>query len=130
MEVTCSLGEQNYLAEITANDHQIKVDEPISVGGQNTYPNPTQYLLASLASCTAITMKMYADRKGWNLGNIEVNAKLKEVIDKDGKSYKKIVKYVHFEVNIDDKQKQRLLSIGSKCPISKLIEQPTVMEIH
>ena len=127
LEVTCTLGDNNFLAEVKTIDHTVVVDEPISVGGQNSYPNPKQYLLASLVSCTAITIRLYANNKGWKTGRIEVKAQFKEVV-KQNKISKKIVKSVHFENNLDDKQKQRLLMIGSKCPISKLIEQPIEMD--
>lgn len=126
LEVACTLGDNNFLTEVKTKDHTVMVDEPISVGGQNSSPNPKQYLLASLVSCTAITIRLYANNKGWETGHIEVTAQFKEVIEQN-KTIKKIVKSVHFEKNLSEKQKQRLLLIGSKCPISKLLEQPIEM---
>ena len=126
LHVNGTLGGKNFLVEIKTTNHTIKVDEPISIGGSDSYPNPAQYLLSALASCTAITMKMYANNKGWDVGDIDVDVKLKDVLS-EGKSIKKIVKAVNFEKRPDDSQVQRLLMIGSKCPISKLLEQPIEM---
>ena len=124
-----TLGSENYLMEIKTTNHTVMVDEPESIGGSNKYPNPAQYLLSALASCTAITIKMYADKKKWNVGEINVDVKMKEVIS-SGKTIKKIVKAVQFENPLEDDQIERLLTIGSKCPISKLLEQPIEMEFQ
>ena len=124
-----TLGSENYLMKIKTTNHTVMVDEPESIGGSNQYPNPAQYLLSALASCTAITIKMYADNKKWNVGEINVDVKMKEVIS-SGKTIKKIVKAVQFENPLEDDQIERLLTIGSKCPISKLLEQPIEMEFQ
>jgi len=124
-----TLGSENYLMEIKTTNHTVMVDEPESIGGSNQYPNPAQYLLSALASCTAITIKMYADNKKLNVGEIKVDVKMKEVIS-SGKTIKKIVKAVQFENPLEDDQIERLLTIGSKCPISKLLEQPIKMEFE
>ena len=124
-----TLGSENYLMKIKTTNHTVMVDEPESIGGSNQYPNPAQYLLSALASCTAITIKMYADKKKWNVGEINVDVKMKEVIS-SGKTIKKIVKAVQFENPLEDDQIERLLTIGSKCPISKLLEQPVKMEFE
>ena len=124
-----TLGSENYLMKIKTTNHTVMVDEPESIGGTDKYPNPAQYLLSALASCTAITIKMYADNKGWDVGNINVDVNMKEVIS-SGKTIKKIVKAVQFENPLEDDQIERLLTIGSKCPISKLLEQPIEMEFQ
>ena len=124
-----TLGSENYLMEIKTTNHTVMVDEPKSIGGSNQYPNPAQYLLSALASCTAITIKMYANNKKWNVGEINVDVKMKEVIS-SGKTIKKIMKAVQFENPLEDDQIERLLTIGSKCPISKLLEQPIEMEFQ
>ena len=124
-----TLGSENYLMVIKTTSHTVMVDEPESIGGTDKYPNPAQYLLSALASCTAITIKMYADNKKWNVGEINVDVKMKEVIS-SGKTIKKIMKAVQFENPLEDDQIERLLTIGSKCPISKLLEQPVKMEFE
>jgi|TARA_B110000483_G_scaffold86753_1_gene107134 putative redox protein len=124
-----TLGAENYLMEIKTTKHTVMVDEPKSIGGADQYPNPAQYVLSALASCTAITIKMYADNKGWDVGNINVDVKMKDVIS-TGKPTKTIVKAVQFENPLEDEQIERLLTIGSKCPVSKLLEQPVNMEFE
>jgi putative redox protein len=129
LHVNGNLGDKNYLVEIKTTNHTIMADEPVSIGGADSFPNPAQYLLSALASCTAITIKMYAVNKGWDVGNINVDVKLKEVLS-EGKSIKKMVKAVQFENHLEESQVERLLTIGSKCPISKLLEQPIEMEFE
>jgi putative redox protein len=124
-----TLGADNYLMKLKTTNHTVLVDEPQSVGGGDQHPNPPQYLLSALASCTAITIKMYANNKGWHVGNIDVDVKMK-VVQSEGKSIKKITKAVKFENSLDESQVQRLLQIGSKCPISKLLEEPVEMEFE
>ena len=58
---------------VQVRDHQLTVDEPIELGGDDTGPDPQELLAVSLASCTAITMEMYAARKGWDIGHVEVD---------------------------------------------------------
>jgi putative redox protein len=58
---------------VQVRDHQMTVDEPLDAGGQDTGPDPQELLAVSLASCTAITMEMYAARKGWDIGGVEVD---------------------------------------------------------
>ena len=115
--------------ELTTTKHTVKVDEPESVGGSDKFPNPAQYLLSALASCTIITIKMYANSKGWNVGEINVDVKMKEQLI-EGKRVKKIIKGIQFENQLEASQVERLLLIGSKCPISKLLEQPVEMEFE
>ena len=62
-----TLGAEKYLMKVKTTKHTVMVDEPESIGGTDKYPNPAQYLLSALASCTAITIKMYADNKGGTL---------------------------------------------------------------
>ena len=116
LHVMGTLGPENYLVELTTTRHTIKIDEPESLGGSDQYPNPAQYLLSALASCTAITIKMYANNKGWVISS--------------GKTRKTFVKAVQFENKLEDVQIERLLTVGSKCPISKLLEQPVNMEFE
>lgn len=69
------ISQQNYYTDVELDSYRVHVDEPKNVGGQNLGPKPTELLDAALASCTAITLKMYADRKQWNLGDLYVEAK-------------------------------------------------------
>ena len=79
--VICSLADPKYLTSVKGEKHQFNVDEPIEYHGEDTAPKPTEYLLGALGSCTAITMKMYAQRKKWELGEISVSVTLKKEIN-------------------------------------------------
>lgn len=127
-KISCSLGAQDFLAKVATENHSIYVDEPTAIGGGDLYPNPTEYLLTALASCTVITMKMYAKNKGWATGEITIDVQLKDVLTNEG-THKKIIKVVKFEAALPAAQIKRLLVIGSRCPISKLLAQPIEMEI-
>lgn len=97
--------------------HELVVDEPAERGGTDTGPRPTQLLASSLAGCIAITMEMYAERKGWDLGRLEVDVEV---------SYEGEVPN-HYEVSIklpdelDEEQRRRLLVIATKCPVHKVL---------
>lgn len=127
MAAHCVLGDENYLAEAKTESHTFWVDEPETAGGGNKAPSPTDYLLGSLASCTAITMKMYAQRKAWETGEIGVHVELKNRLI-DGIAHQRIIKTVTFGKLLDEKQIQRIMSVGEKCPISKLLAQPVEMK--
>jgi len=97
--------------------HRLQADEPGAAGGTDTGPSPTRLLGASLASCIAITVEMYANRKGWDVGALEVDVEM---------SYEGPVP-TSFEVGVklpgelDDEQRRRLLVIATKCPVHKVL---------
>ncbi len=105
--------------------HKIVVDEPVEIGGTDTGPPPTRLLAASLAGCTAITMELYAERKGWDLGEIEVDVDVE---------YEKQAP-VSFEVtlglpaDLSEEQKERLLAIAAKCPVHRVISSELPVRI-
>ncbi len=125
--VVAILGEQNYFTEIINNDRVFYVDEPETAGGGNKALHPTAYLLGSLASCTAITIRMYAQRKGWEIGQIKVAAEKVVKLTSEGKETK-IVKQITFgNKELTEQQLKRLVTIGEKCPISLLLKNETEM---
>lgn len=97
--------------------HDLRVDEPPEAGGTDTGPRPTELLGAGLAGCIAITVEMYAQRKGWDVGAVEVDVEM---------SYEGVVP-TSFEVglklpaDLDDEQRRRLLVIATKCPVHKVL---------
>jgi putative redox protein len=97
--------------------HEIIVDEPPDRGGTDTGPRPTQLLAASLAGCTAITMEMYADRKGWELGPLEVTVEM----GYDGAVPNSFDVQVYLPAELDDEQRRKLLVIATKCPVHKVL---------
>jgi putative redox protein len=97
--------------------HVLVVDEPRDRGGVDSGPRPTQLLAASLAGCTAITIEMYAERKGWDLGEVEVDVD----VGYDHQVPDEFRVTIHLPGELDDEQRQRLLLIAEKCPVHKVL---------
>jgi putative redox protein len=113
---------QGLRVEIQNGRHRLTADEPVAVGGTDAGPAPYQLLLSSLAACTAMTLRMYADRKGWTLGNIHVDAEL----HKDGEdSTGTIKRVVSFSAPLDAEQKQKLAAIAEKTPVTRTLKAGT-----
>lgn len=97
--------------------HTLVADEPPEAGGANAGPRPTQLLAASLASCTAITVEMYADRKGWDVGEIEVDVD----VEYEGHVPRSFAVGLRLPPALSDEQRQRLLAIAARCPVHKVL---------
>ena len=97
--------------------HTLIVDEPPDRGGTDTGPRPTQLLAASLASCTAITVEMYADRKGWDVGQVEVDVE----VEYDGLVPATFAVALKLPRELDEEQRRRLLAVAAKCPVHKTL---------
>jgi putative redox protein len=105
--------------------HTIRVDEPTAAGGTDSGPSPTRLVAAGLAGCTAITMEMYADRKGWDIGSVEVE------VDVTYRDYAPICFAVTLRLppTLSDEQRERLLVVAEKCPVHRLIAGETEVVI-
>lgn len=97
--------------------HELIVDEPPDRGGTDTGPRPTQLLGASLASCIAITVEMYADRKEWDVGRLEVSVE----VSYEGPVPNSYDVILALPPELDDEQRRRLLTIATKCPVHKVL---------
>lgn len=97
--------------------HTLRIDEPAEAGGTDTGPRPTQLLAAGLAGCTAITVEMYADRKGWDVGSIEVEV---EVVY-DGSVPTGYTVSLKLPRELSEEQRRRLLVVAGKCPVHKVL---------
>lgn len=97
--------------------HTIVVDEPADAGGTDTGPSPGRLLAASLASCTAVTVEMYAERKGWEIGAVEVDVDATY----DGHTPTDFDVTVRLPGELDDEQRRRLLVVASKCPVHRVL---------
>ena len=124
--VTATSESDKLYTEVKTADKNFFVDEPIEIGGTDLAPNPTKYFLGSLAACTTITLQLYAKRKGWNTGKIEVIAEL----DTNDSQDKKIIKTIRFENQLSTEQIGRLLAIAEICPVAKLISEAVPMKIN
>ena len=120
-KITAHTGNELYKTEIRSETNFIVSDEPESSGGKDLGFSPKELLAASLASCTGITLRMYANRKGWDLTDIKVEI----TFDTDSVDNKlKIIRNIILSGSLDDSQKARLLNIADKCPIHKIITNP------
>jgi putative redox protein len=111
------IGERGYAQRITTAAHEFRSDEPEKRGGTNTGPSPFELLLSSLGACTATTLRMYADRKQWNLGVIEVTLRLL----KDGEEPLRIERKISVAENVDVEQRAKLLEIADKTPVTRAL---------
>lgn len=109
---------KGYEHELDIREHRLIVDEPESSGGTDQGPTPPELLAAALASCTAITIEMYADRKEWDLGNVEVSTDLEEATADSAAKFK-----VHIELpaELTEEQRDRILKIAQKCPVHRVL---------
>jgi len=102
-------------------DHTIRVDEPVDAGGADSGPSPTRLVAASLAGCIAVTMEMYAERKGWNVGPVEFESDV-EYADYQPLSFEVTLR---LPAELSDEQRERLLIVARKCPVHKLLAHET-----
>ena len=105
--------------------HTLRVDEPLDAGGTDTGPSPTRLVAAGLASCIAVTIEMYADRKGWEIGAVEVDVDA----EYDGYAPRSFAAVLRLPAELSEEQRARLLAIARKCPVHKLLagETPVVV---
>jgi len=104
---------------VKIRDHQLTIDEPVDQGGEDTGPSPQELLAASLASCTAITMEMYAKRKGWDVGDVEVVC---EYTPAERGCPTRFNLVMRFPASLNDEQVERLRVIAAKCPVHRTLE--------
>lgn len=105
--------------------HTVVVDEPVEAGGTDTGPTPTRLVAAGLAACTAVTMEMYAQRKGWEIGAVEVEVD----VEYAGPAPSAFAVTVHLPEGLSDEQRERLLTIAGKCPVHKTIASATPVSV-
>jgi len=113
---TASIASTHYSVRLQDGRHEFLSDEPVNIGGGDTGPAPDELLEASLASCTAITLRMYADRKNWRVAEIDVTVSLERQGNKT-----LFTRSIRINGTIDEEQRQRLLEIAKNCPVSKTL---------
>lgn len=120
------LDRSHYKTKVYSGGHFIYSDEPADVGGTDEGMPPAALLLASLGSCTAITIRMYADRKGFNLDHIKIELAIckEEEITRETTISRKI----EFTGDLTADERKRLLVIADKCPIHKMLSNPIIIE--
>ena len=118
-----ALGE-GFHSDVSIRDHRIAVDEPESLGGDDQGPTPMEYIFAGLASCKAITIRMYAERKKWSLDKVDVQVRYESVKDQQPTVHAELT----IEGDLDSAQKARLIEIGDRCPVHRFLSQQIAIE--
>jgi putative redox protein len=133
--VVVTIGRDHFASEITAHGHTLLADEPVALGGRDAGPTPYDLLLAALGSCTAITLRIYADRKGWNLDRVAVTLRHDRIHASDCQHCETKVGTIHsiardilLEGNLADDQRARLLDIAEKCPVHRTLQSEIRIE--
>lgn len=118
-----TIGNDVYRTELKVRKHQVIADEPEDVGGKDLGPRPGDFYRMSLASCTAITLRMYANRKNFEVKQIQVTVSTEEGVGKT-------ILHTNIEISgrLDDAQRQRMLQIAKLCPVHKVLTNPIEIE--
>lgn len=111
--------------DIDVRGHHLIADEPTSEGGEDQGPSPLEMLAASLASCTAITMQMYADRKGWEIDEVTVGVDY-EPAKRGAPTRFELV--IELPKELPEDQRTRLMQIAAKCPVHRTLEGEVMFE--
>jgi putative redox protein len=110
---------EKYTHDVKAGDHTITVDESVETGGQDLGPSPQELLAAALASCTAVTMEMYAQRKGWDTSGLAVDVQYTPAERGCPTKFELVLK---MPAHLDEEQIERLKVIAAKCPVHRTLE--------
>jgi len=134
-QVVASLDEEDgFSTQLKLGNHYLKADEPIRVGGNDYGPTPYELLASSLAACTAMTIQMYAKRKGWEIENVEVHTSYSKSYAEDCQTCENddsaakldtFEREIKITSNLDEKQLKRILQIADKCPVHKTLGADT-----
>lgn len=119
-DITGKIGTQKYLCTISWRNGKLVMDEPKNIGGNDLGPDPYSTFLSSLAGCTLSTLRMYIDRKGWDIPEINISLNFSQKQNDELETT--ISRAISFSNEITKEQKERLLLIAEKCPISKLLK--------
>jgi putative redox protein len=128
--VTTRIGATGFHAEAHARTHTLQVDEPVSIGGTDEGPTPYEYLLTAMGSCMVMTLRLYANRKGWPLEAATVQLRSGRSHEKDCEDCMKqkvgigvIDRRIELSGPLTDEQKTRLLEIADRCPVKQTLER-------
>ncbi|MGN6371403.1 MAG: OsmC family protein [Solirubrobacteraceae bacterium] len=127
MRASARRSDSTFKHTVRVRDHRLTVDEPLESGGEDSGPDPQELLVVSLASCTAITMEMYAARKGWDIGAVEVDVQYSPA---ERGTPTKFDIVVRLPEDLPEEQVERLRVIAAKCPVHRTLEGEVMFSEH
>lgn len=119
------IHKEPYATHISSDTNSLIADEPIDLGGKNTGMTPIELLASSLAACTCITLRMYANRKQWNVESIETHI---TISNQEASNSTLFERTITFTGTIDNLQRERLLDIANHCPIHKILSHTITIQ--
>lgn len=126
--VEARIGSAGFRTELSVRGHVLLADEPVGVGGRDAGPTPYEYLLAAIGSCTAMTVRMYADRKAWPLREVVVRlwqdrsyADDCARCETERVGVQRVQRQIRLGGDLDDAQRERLLAIADRCPVKQTL---------
>lgn len=129
-EVSVRVGASGFRAEISARGHTLVADEPVDVGGTNEGPTPYDYLAAALGSCTAMTIRIYADRRGWPLESVTVRLTHSREHERDCEECEaspvgidQFTRRIELVGDLTEEQREGLLRIADRCPVGQTLQR-------
>lgn len=123
------IGHEHYISKLSMRGHLIVADEPHENGGKDSGPTPTELILSGLAACTAATLRMYADKKGWDVERIDLEVSIR--IEKtDAGQISHVESLIDITGNITAEEKARMIEIAQKCPVHKLLSNPIQIQTN
>ena len=125
MRATARREDGTLRHSVEMRDYTLVADEPKDEGGEDSGPSPQELLAASLASCTAITMEMYAKRKGWDMGDVAVHVEYEPAQRGSPTRFRMTV---DLPKELPEEQRERLMQIGAKCPVHRVLEGEVMFE--
>lgn len=125
MRATARRRNGSLTHDVEVRGHTIQSDEPEARGGHDDGPSPQELLAVSLASCTAITIEMYADRKGWDLGDVVVDVDYEPA---QRGSPTRFVMNVKLPKELPEEQRERVMQVAAKCPVHRTLEGEVMFE--
>jgi putative redox protein len=125
LKATARRNGGKFRHDIEIRKHEVRADEPTDHGGDDAAPNPQELLAASLASCTAITMEMYAERKGWDIGEVVVDVDYEPAHRGAPTKFEMVVR---LPKELPEEQREKLMTIAAKCPVHRTLEGEVMFE--
>jgi putative redox protein len=133
--ISATVGASGYRADVQAGPHAFIADEPIPLGGTGLGPTPYELLLGALSSCMAMTLRMYADRKGWPLHSVTIQLRTDRAHQKDCEQCEnsdvglpRIARRIDLAGPLTDDQRTRLHQIADRCPVKQTLERGLKVE--